>query len=152
MTNTNDLPIDEMEAVAKAAAAGDCSLRLYSAAWHPPRALALIERLKAAQAAPDLTWFWEIVDAAGLADVPSVETEALRILVKKAGETDALRQLAAENARLREALEKLTDWVESGSIPDAWESQPDTYEDRCIAEARAALAAPASAPGTGDAS
>lgn len=31
----------------------------------------------------DTTWFWEVVDAEGLADVPSDEVAALRLLIAK---------------------------------------------------------------------
>jgi hypothetical protein len=53
----------------------------------------------------DLTWFWAIVDKEGFANVPSSERDALRILSRKASESDALRE---ENARLREVLKEVS--------------------------------------------
>jgi hypothetical protein len=43
----------------------------------------LTEERDAAMAAADMTWFWQIVDRDGLADVPSDERDALALLVKQ---------------------------------------------------------------------
>lgn len=43
-------------------------------------------------------WFWRIVDADGLGDVPSDEGDALRLLCRRAAERDRLLE---ENAMLR---------------------------------------------------
>jgi hypothetical protein len=47
-------------------------------------------------------WFWRIVDANGLGDVPSDEGPALRLLCERAAKAQWLK---AENARLQAELE-----------------------------------------------
>jgi hypothetical protein len=51
-----------------------------------------------AEHAAGTEWFWRIVDADGLGDVPSDEEPALRLLCRRAAKA---QELQAENARLR---------------------------------------------------
>lgn len=53
-------------------------------------------RARALEEAGDTTWFWQIVDATGLADVPSDEAEALRLIL-----TRLVRAEAALSAQSR---------------------------------------------------
>lgn len=50
-------------------------------------------------------WFWRIVDADGLGDVPSDEEAALRLLCRRSAEAFTLRETVA---KLKEALKLIT--------------------------------------------
>lgn len=101
-------------AIAAAEAAGD--------GWHTRSPSPAAE---GACDADDLTWFWQIVDAAGLNDVPSDEREALTLLVKRAAalqaehekhkaETAALREREACSQRQLDIADKHLAWMGTG--------------------------------------
>jgi hypothetical protein len=93
---------------------------------------------------PDMTnteWFWRIVDADGLADLPSDEREALSILcrrlqaseaasLKAEGERDEARRLMTQYAREAGEAKGRLEMSEAAGIVDGWRERAQAAELR----------------------
>src|SRR4051812_11181069 len=75
--------VEQLDQAAQSIGTSRANAELFTEAMHE------IERLRAAAGGgpggEGTEWFWRIVDAHGLADVPSDEGEALRLILRRGG-------------------------------------------------------------------
>lgn len=73
--------------------------------YKDPRGYTVVDECKMC-APDDREWFWRIVDAAEIADLPSIEEDALRILCERASRAKRLSDelSAAQRAKLDDRL------------------------------------------------